>query len=230
MSACSRRIRLEATVGRLALVAFVILSAAPRRAPAGTVAEQRARLPPPAQCEDPVEGSWRSHDYRERRRFWTMYTLEIRRIDGTDRLRGTIANHTWVGAAEQSEPGACTGYDEELEFVISMDAEGRVDGNEIDFGGVGMWRLDQNRCGDYERSYGLEPRAYNLDHFTGTLDPELLEFQSIHNDGDGAVNEPTVFRRVACVEGAKVEEPAVVLVVPPAFYPPQEEQGGCGAR
>jgi hypothetical protein len=209
--------------------AFVVLSAAPRRAPAGTVAEQRARLPPPAQCEDPVEGIWRSHDYRERRRFWTMYTLEIQRIDGTDRLRGTIANHTWVGGPKQSEPGVCErGPDGEMRFVVSMDAEGRVEGNQIQIGGVGTWRLDENPCGDYHGTYG----GYNLDHFAGPLDLELLEFQSIHNDGDAAVNEPTVFRRVDCLAGAKAkaEDPAVVLVTPPPFYPPEEEQGGCGVR
>jgi hypothetical protein len=206
--------------------AFVVLSAAPRRAPAGTVAEQRARLPPPAQCEDPVEGIWRSHDYRERRRFWTMYTLEIHRIDGTDRLRGTIANHTWVGGPDQSEPGACQGGDEEMRFVVSMDAEGRIEGDRIQLGGVGAWRLDENPCGDYDSMFD----GYNLDHFAGPLDPELLEFQSIHNDGQAAVNEPTVFRRVECLPGAKAEEPTVVLVAPPSFYPPEGERGGCGAR
>lgn len=84
--------RVQAHLGLLALAAFVVLSAVPRRAPAGTVAEQRARLPPAAQCEDPVEGLWRSHDFRDRWDEWTIFTLEIHRESGSERLRGRLAS------------------------------------------------------------------------------------------------------------------------------------------
>jgi hypothetical protein len=213
-----RRTWTQSRLGLLALGAFVVLSGLPRRAPAGTVAEQRARLPPPAQCEDPVEGIWRSHDFRDWRRQWTIFTLEIHRVDGTDDLRGTIRNESWRGDAEQSEPGPCVG---ELRYDVSMDAVGRVEHGQIAFGGVGQWRLDAVLCGDFNG-------GYNLDNFTGPLDAELLEFQSVNNDGGVSVNEPTVFRRVKCLEGPKLEDPKVV-VRPPSFYPPEDERrGGCG--
>lgn len=213
------RTRTQAHLGLVALAAFVVLSAAPRRAPAGTVAEQRARLPPPAQCEDPVEGVWKSHDFREWRRQWTIFTLEIHRVDGTPELRGTIRNESWRGDANQSEPGPCVG---ELRYDVSMDAVGRVESGQIEFGGVGAWRLDAVLCGEFVG-------GYNLDVFTGPLDGELLEFQAVNNDGGVSVNEPTVFRRVACLPGAKAEDPQVV-VRPPAFYPPEDaDKGGCGA-
>lgn len=211
------RIEIQARLGLASLAAFVVLSATPRRAPAGTVAEQRARLPPPAQCEDPVEGIWKSHDYRAWRRQWTIFTLEIHRVDGTDALRGTIRNESWRGDADQSEPGPCVG---ELRYDVSMDAVGRVEHGQIAFGGVGQWRLDAVLCGEFVG-------GYNLDNFTGPLDAELLEFQSVNNDGGVSVNEPTVFRRVKCLEGPTTHDPKVV-VKPPAFHPPEDEgRGGC---
>lgn len=213
-----RRTRIQSALGLGALAAFVVLTAAPRRAPAGTVAEQRARLPPPAQCEDPVEGIWKSHDYRVWRRQWTIFTLVIHRIDGTQNLRGTIRNESWRGDADQSEPGVCEG---ELRYDVSMDAEGRVQDGQIEFGGIGQWRLDAVLCGEFNG-------GYNLDVFTGPLDVEILEFQAVNNDGGVSVNEPTVFRRVKCLDEGKVEE-AKVVVTPPAFYPPEEgSKGGCG--
>jgi hypothetical protein len=192
---------------------------APRRSPAGTVAEQRARLPPPAQCEDAVTGTWKSHDFRPHREVWEVFTLEIRRKDGSDALVGTIHNQFWYGGPEDSEPGPCEGV---LHAEVSMDAEGRVDGPRIRFHGVGQWRLDAVRCGDKDG-------GYVLDDFSGEIDPERLEFQSLANDGIVAINEPTVFRRIGCLpEQASAPQ---VVVTPPSFYPPPEERaGGCGAR
>jgi hypothetical protein len=177
-----------------------------------------------------VEGIWKSHDYREWRRQWTIFTLEIHRVDGTDGLRGTIRNEGWYGDLDQSEPGACEGGAEgELRFDVSMDAEGTVRDGQLEFFGVGQFRLDAVPCGDYLGKYG---HRYNLDRFTGRLDPELEELQSVNNDGDAMVNAPTVFRRVACLSEARADDPArVVVAIPPAFYPPEEDAGsGCGAR
>ncbi|MEM6993908.1 MAG: hypothetical protein AAF721_25570 [Myxococcota bacterium] len=201
-----------------ALLGFSLITMmTPRRAPAGTVAEQRARLPPPATCSDKVAGTWKSHDYRVPWRQWTIFTLEIARVNGTDELKGTIVNESWRGDDTQSEPGVCEG---DLHYKVSMDGEGRVHDGQIEFGGVGEWRLDAVLCGDL---FG----GYNLDNFTGPLDLELLEFQSVNNDGGRSVNEPTVFRRVECVEETKKKDPKIV-VKPPAFYPPEDDKGGGG--
>jgi hypothetical protein len=47
----------------------------------------------------------------------------------------------------------------------------------------------------------MRPILYRPDHFTGTIDPAIQEFQSVNNDGGRAVNDPMVFRRIACGEG-----------------------------
>ena len=194
-----------------------MLMSAPRRVPAGTVAEQRARLPAPARCEDPVTGIWKSHDFRPHRGVWEVFTLEIRRRDGAGHLVGTIVNDFWYAGPEASEPGPCEGR---LHAKVSMDAEGRADGPRIHFHGVGQWRLDATLCGEHGG-------GYVLDDFSGEIDPELLEFQSVANDGIVAINEPTVFRRIDCLPEDEQATPQV-RVKPPSFYPPQEERaGGC---
>jgi len=210
----SRR-RRELVRGVLLVVLVMASMTAPRRSPAGTVAEQRARLPAPARCDDAVTGIWRSHDFRPRRKIWEIFTLEIHRKDGTDQLMGTIVNEYWFGGPDESEPGACEG---ERHVKVSMDAEGRVEGRRIDFHGVGQWRLDAVMCGD-----GVA--GYVLDVFSGELELELFEFQSVANDGIVAINEPTVFRRIGCLpDNASAPR---VTVTPPSFYPPDERSGGC---
>jgi hypothetical protein len=64
--------------------------------------------------------------------------------------------------------------------------------------------------------------AYNLDHFTGRIDTELQEFQSVNNDGGRAVNEPKVFRRVRCLEPPMAPH---VAIAPPPFYPTSWQRG-----
>ena len=184
------------------------------RAAEATIAEQRARLPPPAHCEDPVEGLWKSHMYRPRWREWECFYLEIHRVPGSEtELRGRIKNHSWDGGPQDQEPGKCQGRDQ---WIVSMDARGTIRGNVIVFGGVGRWRTDQVLC-------GRGPWGYNLDNFSGTIDPELLEFQSLNNDGGRAVNEPTLFRRVRCFPpGAQPH----IGIRPPPFYP-ERRTGGC---
>jgi hypothetical protein len=182
------------------------------RALAGTIAEQRARLPPPATCVDPVAGVWKSHDWDPDRDQWTEFTLQVRRGEpGSDRLVGTIENHSWFGPETEVQPGPCV---DQLHYVVSMDAEGALRGLEVSFGGVGQWRLDETRCGTFDA-------GYNLDVFTGVIDPKIQEFQSVNNDGGSAVNQPAVFRRVRCFEDPVVHDP----VAPPPFMPPS---AGCG--
>ena len=193
----------------------------PSRAPA-TIAEQRARLPPAAECDDElVAGIWRSHNFNRQFGDWSVFTLTIRRVpDQPDQLVGTITNHNWDGGAEHEEPPPC-GQQNGNEWVVSMDARGHVrDQTHIFFGAIGQWRLDRAVC----RS---GPWGYNLDNFTGVIDPSILEFQSVNNDGGRSVNEPTVFRRIRCPPVQSAEAPTV-NTRPPAFYP--ELRRGCGGR
>jgi hypothetical protein len=189
---------------------------------ASTVAEQRARLPPPAECTDPVAGIWKSHSYDNLFLDWTVFTLDIKReAPGVDRFKGTITNHSWEGTPEQTSPPPCTGG---LRYVVSMDAEGSVVDGKIDVWGIGSWRLDEVPCGYWNM-------GYNLDHFSGTIDPDLLEFQSVNNDGGRSINDPVVFRRVKCHSsdelGDEPNEPKIAMS-PPPFYPPEQQGGGCG--
>lgn len=185
------------------------LLALPRIAPA-TVAEQRARLPPPAECDDPITGTWKAHTYRAEREQWTEWTLILRRSeDDKERLVGEIINHSWYGGAELTAPPTCEHT--RAHWVVSTDAEGYVTNGDIHVQGLGEWRLDEAVCGP-------GPGGYNLDHFSGALEHSLHEFQSVNNDGGVSVNEPTVFRRVLCLTGG--DQPRVDLKPPPPFLPP----------
>lgn len=184
----------------------------------GTIEEQRARLPPAAECDDEiVAGVWRSHTYSPQYGDWQIFTLTIRRVPGQpNQLVGTISNHDWEGRPDEEEPPPCAEQSGN-EWVVSMDARGSVtEDNRIFFGGVGRWRLDQVICRG-------GPGGYNLDNFTGTIDPEILEFQSENNDGGRAVHEPHVFRRIRCPPIESAISPSV-QTRPPAFYP---QLGGC---
>ena len=122
------------------------LTLLPAEAPA-TIAEQRARLPPPATCQDPVAGEWKSHDYDSRHVDWTIFTLVIERVPGSESaLVGSIKNHTWYAEKGQSEPPACAGN---LEYIVGMEAEGTFVDGSIYFGGVGQWRVDDMPCGSF---------------------------------------------------------------------------------
>lgn len=190
----------------------------PGRAPA-TIAEQRARLPPAAECDDEqVAGIWRSHAFTGRRREWYVFTLFIERVaEQPNQLVGRITSHFWIGDRADEEPPACER--QRYQFVVSFDARGTVtDDLHIAFGGVGQWHLDRNPC-------GARMSGYNLDNFTGVIDPSILEFQSVNNDGGAAVNDPTVFRRIRCPPQRSAQSPSV-NPIPPAFYP--ERLGGCG--
>jgi len=184
----------------------------------GTIEEQRARLPPAAECDEEfVAGVWRSHTYSEVYRDWTVFTLTMRRVPGQpSQLVGTITNHQWSGTPADEEPPGCGrgGW----EWVVSMDGRGYVtEDNRVFFGGVGAWRLDEIICRQ-------GPGGYNLDNFSGVIDPAILEFQSVNNDGGRAVDEPAVFRRIRCPPVESAHSPTV-QTRPPAFYP---SMGGCG--
>jgi hypothetical protein len=189
----------------------------PARAPA-TVAEQRARLPPPAKCEDPVTGTWKSHKFDERFGDWYIFTLTVRRVSGPDsatKLTGHIGAHFWSGDKKQSEPPPCAMGVRHV--TIQMEAQGSIaPSGEVHFWGT-SWRNENAFCGP-----PLSRGEYNLDHFSGIIDADLQEFQSVNNDGGRSVNDPTVFRRIACEQPPPA--PHVNPVAPP-FEPP--EVGGC---
>jgi hypothetical protein len=207
------RRRVARTVG--AFVAVVVTFAAGDARP--TVSEQRARLPPPAFCEDPVAGTWRSHSYVQEWGEWAIFTLDIRHDPDTpDGLIGTMRNESWFGQSTESEPPPCAG---QLHYIVSMNARGSYTGGNIEFHGID-WRLDGVLCGS---AMGFE---YNLDRFWGAVDPEIQEFQSVNNDSGRYVNVPMVFRRVGCLDQAP---PTQITVTPPSFYP-EDARSGCGAR
>ena len=115
---------------------------------------------------------------------WNIFTLTVKRkVAGEPPLAGIITNEAWYGPKTEMVRGPCEGR---LAYLVSMDAEGAVVDGKIQFGGVGQWRLDESYCGGTD--FG-----YNLDQFEGTIDPELLEFQSVNNDGGRYVNVATVF-------------------------------------
>jgi hypothetical protein len=191
---------------RVAAVALVATATIlPREAP-GTVAEQRARLPPPATCEHEVEGYWKSHAYSPMFQDWVEFTLEVHTVPGKPgELVGKITNHTWKGGPGREQPGPC-GAEQAWRARIAMQAKGSYQDREIAFWGKLPW------------SWG-----YNLDRFTGTIDPAIQEFQSVNNDGGRSVNEPTVFRRIGCFDSAP--PPSVEVKPPPVL--PARRKGGC---
>jgi hypothetical protein len=189
----------------------------PSAAPA-TVEEQRARLPPAADCADPVEGMWLAIMYTEQREEWYEYSIDVKRVaPGSNQLKGEMTSHFWHGGAGDQKPPACNpiaGY----EAVVKMpNATGSISPKgELLFGAT-TWRLDKMVC-------GVSRILYNPDHFSGTIDPVRQEFQSVNNDGGNAVNEPAVFRRVSCFDSPRK---VGVDVKPPDYAPPKK---GCGAH
>ncbi len=193
-----------------ALAAVLAVLFIPSRAPA-TVQEQRERLPPAAtDCDDPVAGVWKSHKYDPRFGDWYIFTLNIERVEGDpERLTGNIQAHAWTGTPEEEEPPPCRpGL---WHWTVRMTAEGRVTPEgQIEFWGT-SWQPENAFCG---RMIGQG--EYNLDHFSGLIDPEIMEFQSVNNDGGRSVNDPTVFRRISC--GTEPPNPHI-NPVPPPFFP-----------
>jgi hypothetical protein len=183
-----------------------------------TVEEQRARLPPPAECHSAVAGRWKSLHYRETYRDWYEFVLEVHE-DPADKTRlvGKIQVHMWVGESTQSEPRRpCL-----FEYTGTMEGGGSFANGQIAFGATSPLTFTQVTCGN--------PWGYNPDHFTGKFEPERQEFQSVNNDGGSSVNEPVVFRRIGCFDDAHQEElrkePPHGDVAAPPFFP--KHKAGC---
>lgn len=192
---------------------FVAVMLLPSGAPA-TITEQRARLPPPAHCEDEVEGIWKSHSYWRGHGQWYVFTLKIRRVKGDpDRLTGTIKSNYWNGGPEDEEPPPCHGGG--YHQLVHMTGAGQIRDGVVTFGGT-SWTLERTFCGPHVANY-------YPDSFSGRIAPEIQEFQSVNNDGGPAVNVPQVFRRIRCLDP---DSRPHIAVTPPAFQPPSKD--GCG--
>lgn len=155
--------------------------------------------------------------YAENRSEWYEYSLDIqRKAPGSDLLEGTLASHFWHGGKDDSKPPPCSlafGY----EANVSMpDGTGSIDKDLTVIFGATKWKLDKLVCGH-------TTIRYNPDHFSGTIDPQRQEFQSVNNDGGMAVNEPAVFRRISCFDKDRPKNG--VNVKPPDFAPKKK---GCG--
>ncbi|MFO0561565.1 MAG: hypothetical protein U0269_26375 [Polyangiales bacterium] len=182
----------------------------------GSIEDQRARLPPAAEqdagadCSDPAAGTWLGQQYNQRSRSWQRYELTIRRASaGSTALVGEVRVHFWNGWYSHSTPQTDCSRPH-LAAEVVQNATGTINGLDLSFGG-NDWRTSRVFC----QPPGTRV-AYNPDHFTGTINVAIQEFQSVNNDGGSAVNEPVVFRRIRCAESAA--QPRVV-VVPPVEIP-----------
>jgi hypothetical protein len=206
----------RAPLGTLLVLLSVGLVLMPARGRA-TIEEQRARLPPPASCEDPVVGQWRAHVFYRHVQQWYVFVLDIGR-ETDERLVGTIHVDFWDGGELDAQPPACQLA---RRGEVFEHARGHLDGLALHFEATD-WR-DEEVCG----SIG---GGYLLDRFDGTIDLERMEFQSLLNaDAPEWRDVPTVFRRVRCSEpGGEPSEPKVVVAPPP--YEPPDDARGCGFR
>lgn len=194
----------------VSLTAAMIAAVLYPRPLGATVEEQRARLPPAAECPDPIEGVWLSHKFEPSWGEWYIYTLKVKRAaPGSTDLTGEIESHYWNGGPGDAQPPPCRpGM---FRYVVHMPAKGTYLNESIQFGGL-SWRADPPLCP------GAGGMGYNPDNFTGKIDKKTQEFQSLNNDGGKAVNDPTVFRRVRCLEEPP---PQGVKATPPPFEPPR---------
>ncbi len=190
------------------------------RVSSATVEEQRARLPPPAECQDPVEGVWLSHQYEPRLLQWYIITLYIHHPSpDSDKIVGDIVSHFWDGSTKEDQPPPCTRW--RMNSKVRMPATGTYKDGKVVFNG-GPWRPEPAPCDPPARRI-----MYNPDSFSGKIDPDLQEFQSLHNDGGVSVNIPTVFRRVKCFDPPPTPK---IDFAPPPLTPPKRVESACEHR
>lgn len=209
--------RLRARLVLVSLVSLVLIATLNPRQSNATVEEQRARLPPPAECVDPIEGVWLSHQYEPRLHQWYIMTLTIHRAaPESEKLTGDIVAHFWDGLQKDEQPPPCT--QGRLHAKVKMPATGEYKNGMLNFDG-GPWKPEPHPCDPPARRI-----FYNPDNFKGKLDIQLQEFQSVHNDGGVSINVPTVFRRIKCFDQPA---PPRVEVTPPPLEPPKRIKTGC---
>ncbi len=155
---------------------------------ADSIEGQRALLPKPAFCKDPIAGFWEALKYSPFRGNWVHFKLTVHR-EGTN-VRGTILSHTWSGSARDNHPPGCEfgmGYD----ITASMNAAGTTNGVRITFGSSHATILLAQCTLDAD---------YAPDRFSGIIDDQRQEFQSLNNDGAVDIDVPYVFRRTGCID------------------------------
>lgn len=203
------------------LVAVVVL--APRRAPAD-IEEQRSRLPPPAACQDPVEGIWMSHSFYPHVGAWYIFVLDVHRTaPGARTLVGETRVEYWhAGPTEPNVPTQCVPGLQHRK--ISAIADGTLDGPHF------VWRGHTLTpeivvCGEPLNNYELVT-------FRGDIDFAREEFQNVLSAGPTWTDIRTVFRRIQCrgADGSATSPGPAVPPPPPAPPPPPPSaRGGCCA-
>jgi hypothetical protein len=216
--------RLWLTSAASLLVSLCVVGMA-RRAPA-TVAEQRARLPPAAECRDPLAGVWRAHLYRPNEGRWAINTMELRWSADHTKLLSSYENHFWNGGPDDGEPPPCRpGL---YRRISSSTGEGSFAAGILKVRGTQLGP-DRAVCGSatFQRALGV---------LEGTLDPEGNEFRSQMSSRFGVY--PIVWRRIRCLDDATgldrdtarptVDDPPVAPAAPPP--PAPSSAGGCSCE
>ncbi|MEO6420820.1 MAG: hypothetical protein ABIP39_15515 [Polyangiaceae bacterium] len=167
------------------------LGVGPGDAPKGnTIEGQRALLPSAKTCKDPVEGVWESLKYNPHGSSWVRFTLLVHRAEsGT--LSGSIHSHTWYGNPLDRVPPPCSPFG--FEMSVAMKATGRVDlMTHISFS-ASAYTVTAVQCPSAHADYAP-------DNFSGIIDTDRQEFQSVNNDGATDIDAPYVFRRTGCID------------------------------
>lgn len=151
---------------------------------------QRALLPRAVSCKDPVEGIWESLKFNPASGTWVRFTLLVHRAAGGT-LTGSILSHTWYGHALDYTPPPCSPLG--FEISVSMVAHGQVDRvTHIRFG-ASSYSVTAIQCPTAHANYAP-------DNFSGVIDTNRQEFQSVNNDGAMDIDVPYVFRRTSCLD------------------------------
>jgi hypothetical protein len=192
------------------LSAISVVALWPRELPA-SIEDQRARLPAPAQpaqCADPVAGTWQAHVYYARLHDWYRYELRIVRVG--NQLSGTIWLRGWNGTVQETEPPACRPGLRDAEWSEVASGVVQEDGKTLQFNAQ-SFRVEREHCGHAGGDYAL-------DRFAGTIDPARQEFVSVNtytfSNGE-TFSDPTLFRRTACPGPVETQRPTVVVVPSP---------------
>lgn len=169
----------------------MLLGGGPANAPKGdTIEGQRALLPSAVTCKDPVVGRWESLKFNPTSSTWVRFALLVHRAEGGE-LTGTILSHTWFGNTFDRTPPPCTPRG--FEMSVSMNARGRADlVTHIRFG-ASRYSVVAVQC-------PMSLSDYAPDNFSGMIDTDRQEFQSVNNDGATDIDAPYVFRRTACLD------------------------------
>lgn len=174
----------------------------------GSVAEQRARLPPPStDCSDPAAGTWVSHTYFAHVGEWYRFSIALDRQAGGS-LTGVIRSDFWDGGPDDAGPVAC-GSGWNRQGVVEQ-AAATFDGTTLTIDATSWSRDPNHACG--EDRY----QSYSLDHFAGQIDPATAEFQALLNATGPWKDVPIVFRHVSCGDSASSgREPSLNRGPPP---------------